>query len=209
MRCTALLTLLLATNLTAQQNQPTPATPPYPPSVYRMNGVGKALDLTPDQFNRLDKMTTDSQARFAQEFQKLGTLPINERLQATRALQQRYQADWNKAARDVFNENQFNRYQQLRYQQGGFETLNDPEVQKRLNLSNQQMRDLIDATAWARMQQAELLRLNPTERDRVNRAYTDYQRELQTRFQRFLTPEQMRTWREMTGEPFQFQPNFR
>jgi hypothetical protein len=28
------------------------------------------------------------------------------------------------------------------------------------------------------------------------------------RFTKFLTPEQLKTWREMTGDPYTFQPAF-
>jgi hypothetical protein len=43
-----------------------------------------------------------------------------------------------------------------------------------------------------------------TDRDAANKAYSTYLQERQTRLNRFLTPEQQRTWREMTGDPFEF-----
>jgi hypothetical protein len=201
----ALAVVLTATATAQQPAQPLPPVP-YPVPLYRMDDVGKAITLTPQQVNRLNQVTDQAQARFREGYEKLGTLPPAERTMRMWDLERQYVTDWNKAARDVFNENQFNRYQQLRYQHGGFATLTDPEVQKRLQLTDAQRQALNESVEWSQKQMADITRLGALERERATKMYRDYQTQYNERFKRYLTPEQQRLWGEMTGEPFQFQP---
>ena len=54
---------------------------------------------------------------------ELGTLKDADRFTRTLELTRRYYTDWNKGARDVFDDTQRARYQQYNYQYGGFDTL--------------------------------------------------------------------------------------
>jgi len=186
----------------ARQVQPSP----YPQSLYRMNDVAKSLNLTDEQAKRLNALTDKVQGTYANQYEKLGTVPEADRFARSQELNRRYQNDWMAGAREVFKENQLNRYQQLQYQYGGFGTLTDPEVQKRLALNEEQRKALGESVQWSTQQMNDIYRQGGSDRERAAQLYGDYQKQYQARFGKYLTPEQQKTWREMTGDPYRFQP---
>jgi hypothetical protein len=199
--------LALATSISAQPPQPaTP--PPYPPALYQMTDVSKALNLTQDQITNLNKLTEQTQARYRDDYAKLANLKEADRFARMQELNRQYYADWSKGTRDIFNDTQRGRYQQLGYQYGGFNTLYDPDVQKRLNLTADQVRDLRAQWDWSDQQLRDINRIGATDAKKGTQMYSDYWKARQERFDKFLTAEQQKAWREMIGDPYTFQPTF-
>jgi hypothetical protein len=173
-----------------------------------MNDVGKSLTLTPDQINRLNTLTDQIQAQYRQNYAGLSSLNEQQRLARQQELNREYYNAWNKGANDIFNDAQRTRYQQLNYQYGGFNSLDDPDVRKRLNLTPNQMDTLRDNAVWSNQQLQNINRLGATDAAKATQMYRDYWTQRQERLNKFLTPEQQRTWAQMTGEPYTFQPIF-
>jgi hypothetical protein len=84
----------------------------------------------------------------------------------------------------------------------------DPEVTKRLNLTDAQVHDLRDSITWRDRQIADIDRAARTDREKAREAYRAYWKEQQERYNKFLTAEQMKIWQQITGEPYEFQPTF-
>jgi hypothetical protein len=173
-----------------------------------MTDVSKALNLTQDQITNLNKLTEQTRARYRDDYAKLAGLKEAERFNRMQELNRQYYADWNKSARDVFNDTQRGRYQQLDYQYGGFNTLYDPDVQKRLNLTADQVRDLRAQWDWSDQQLRDINRVGTTDAKKGAQMYSDYWNARQQRLDKFLTAEQQKAWREMIGDPYTFQPTF-
>lgn len=204
-------TLLLNLLLSAQNTQRVPATPaagPYPTSLYRMNDVSKSLNLTPDQVTRLNTLTDQTQAAHRANYTQLGTLGEAERFARQQELNQQYTTAWNKGAGDVLTDAQRTRYQQLNYQHGGFNSLYDPAAQKQLNLTPAQVRDLRTNADWSNQQLQDINRLGATDAAKGKQMYSDYWTQRQDRLNKFLTPDQQKTWATMSGDPYAFQPTF-
>jgi hypothetical protein len=180
----------------------------YPTPLYRMNDVSKSLNLTQDQINSLNKLTDQTQAQYRDSYSKLNTLNGADRAARAQELNQQYYGEWNRGAQNVLNENQRLRYQQLNYQYGGFNALTEPDVQKRLNLTPAQVKDLRANGDWSNEQLQAINRLEATNPTKAAQMYSDYWKQRQERFDKYLTPEQQKAWRDMTGEPYAFQPNF-
>jgi len=106
------------------------------------------------------------------------------------------------------NDQQMSRYRQLDLQNRGFNAFMDSDVQKRLNLTPEQMRGIRDATEWSQQQMQDINRAGARDRDEGSRMYQTYQREFQQRLNKILNQDQQKTWRGMTGEPYQFRPSF-
>ena len=174
--------------------------------LYRMNGVGKSLNLTQDQINGLNKLTDQTQAQYRDSYSKLNTLNGADRAARAQELNQQYYGEWNQGCQNILNDNQRLRYQQLNYQYGGFNALTDPDVQKRLNLTPAQVKDF----AEQRLEQRAVARDQPPGSDQSDQGRANvqhYWKQRQERFDKFLTPEQQKAWRNMTGEPYTFQSN--
>jgi len=203
---------LALTGSALAQAQPPARTPAqtnlYPPALYQMNDVGKTLNLSRDQIDALNKVTGQVQDQYREDYGKLGTLNEADRAARLQELNRKYYGDWNKGARDIFNDTQRTRYQQFNYQYGGFNSLYDPDVQKRLNLTEAQLRDLREQSDWSNRQWQEINTMGTTDPTRATRMYNDYWKAREERFNKYLTPEQQKTWREMIGDPYTFQPTF-
>jgi hypothetical protein len=149
-------------------------------------------------------LTEQTQAQYRNNYNKLNA---SERAARAQELNQQYFSDWNKGAENILNQNQRLRYQQLNYQYGGFNALSDPGVQKRLNLTAAQMRELRANSDWSNEQIQEINRMEAANPTKASQMYSNYWKQRQERFDKFLTPEQQKEWRDMTGEPYAFQPN--
>jgi hypothetical protein len=181
---------------------------PYPPALYRMNDVSKSLNLTADQLAKLNKLTDATQTQYRDDYAKLGALNDTERFARMQELNRQYYDAWNKAARDVFNDTQRARYQQLNYQYGGFNTLYDPNVQKQLTLTAEQQKNLRAQWDWSDQQLRDINRVGATDATKGAQMYRDYWTARQERLNKFLTAEQQKAWNTMIGDPYTFQPSF-
>jgi len=191
--------------------QPPAGSPPvtsYPVQLYRLPDVTKTLTLTPEQINRLNTVTDQVQTRYRTDYVGLGSLPEAQRAARQQELNRQYYGDWNKASRDVFNDTQRARYQQLAYQYGGFNAMYEPDVQTRLGLTPAQTKALADQVTWSDRQLQEINRIGATDPTKGAEAYRAYWDQRQQRLNTFLTPQQQQAWRELTGDPYAFQPVF-
>jgi len=196
--------LALAAQQQAQPQQTQPS--PFPAPLYQRTDVTQSLNLNQQQVDRLNQVTQQTQARYRDRINELGNLQPAERAARMQELNRQYATDWSRGANDVFNENQRTRYQQLNWQYGGFTTLSDPDIQRRLNLTDTQRAALQGNVDWSATRMRDIDRQMASDANLGRQQYRDYQREYETRFNRLLTPEQQRSWRELTGEPFSFQP---
>jgi len=178
----------------------------YPVQIYRMDNVSQALNLTPDQINRLNQISQQLQTRYQNDVNRLSTLSSQDRQLRIAELQQRFGADFIGDARIIFNDQQFNRYRQIEMQFNNFGSLMTPDVRRRLNLTDDQVRRLQAEEAWSRGQLTSMERAGVTDRDAAGRAWTNYWTQVNDRTGQILTPEQVRTWRGLVGDPFTFQP---
>jgi hypothetical protein len=211
------LAVLTASHSPAQQ--PPPAQPPaqpkasptpgyYPTPLYNMNDVAKTININDKQMSQLNEVNQGVQGRFRADYEKLATLPDKERFARTQELNRLYNTESMKGMGNVLSPEQLARYEQLQLQYNGFNSLADPGVQKRLNLSEQQLKQLGNSVDWSNQQMQEINQLATTDPDKAMQQYRDYQKTNQSRFKQYLTADQQRLWTSLTGDPYQFQPAF-
>jgi hypothetical protein len=207
---------LIVAETSAQTGVPakTPATsknPPAlapPPPIYRVDGVPRVLTLRERQLEQLNAITERLQSQYQSQYERLASAPERERQARQMQLDREYTAAWLKGATDILDAQQLSRYQQLQLQYGGFATFNDPAVQKQLNLTEAQLKQLSDAMLWSNEQTQNIMRQAQTDATRARDAYSEFLRTRQQRLNDILTTEQRRSWSEMTGEAFPFPPPF-
>lgn len=173
-----------------------------------MDDVSRALTINGRQLEQLNTMTQRLQERYQTQYDR--ALSLSERARRDRLMQlnREYTNAWLNDARKVLDEKQLARYQQLQLQYGGFSTFNDPAIQKQLNLTDAQLRDLGDALTWSNQRTQEIVTRAQTDRVLAREWYREYAKEYQDRLRKVLTAEQQRQWSELTGEPFPFPPPF-
>jgi len=89
-------------------------------------------------------------------------------------------------------------------QLGGFNSFFDLDVQRSMNLTEVQRAELHKNSDWSERQLREINRVrvnNPARADDLER---DYLQSYNERLNKSLTPEQLRVWRNVTGQRFEF-----
>jgi len=97
-----------------------------------------------------------------------------------------------------------NRYNQLNLQYQGYAAFNDPQVQTRLKLTDEQRQNFNRYyTDWNKQMNTYATEY-ARDRDGVSRQFGDQWKQSRARINETLTPDQRRTWNEMIGEPHDF-----
>jgi hypothetical protein len=175
-----------------------------PPAIHQMNEVSRSLTLNDDQMIRLNELLGNLQGSYREYYTAAGKLPDAERASRLDELNRKYTDEWMRGAKTVLNESQMTRYRQLHWQYSGFNSFSDPDMQKRLNLTDEQRKTLRDNRTWSDQQIREINRVGASDPERADKLHRDYQKAYQAKIDKFLTPEQLRTWRNVTGEHFEF-----
>jgi hypothetical protein len=187
----------------------TPATTAaMPPPLFRMDDVSRALTLNDRQLTQLNTMTQRLQQQYQAQYDRISSLPVNQQSNRLMELNREYANTWLGGAKDFMNPNQLSRYQQLQIQYGGFSSFNDPAIQKGLNLTDAQLKQLNDALTWSNTQTQDIMKLAQTDPARARAAYVDFNSAYQQHLVDILTAAQQRQWSQMTGDPFPFPPPF-
>ena len=217
MRCRAryLLAPSLALVLTGPalaQRPPSPDSSPAAPTqspfaapLYRTPEVTRSLNMTPAQINQLNAAIDRLQSRYRTDAQRLGSLSSDVRAQRTSQLQRSYNDDLLKATGGVLDRRQMNRYRQLELQSRGFDAFLDPTVQRQLNLTADQQRQL-RTLATQTNRQLQALRPLTGEADQTQRQRAEIRARALGGVNDLLTPQQRQAWTGMIGQRFNFPP---
>ena len=108
----------------------------------------------------------------------------------------------------MFTADQLARYQQLQFQFGGFNSLNDPVAQKALSLTDAQVAQLKQDVAWAAQQQAAIQQAARTNQARALELSNAFTTASEQRLNKLLTPAQQQTFAQLAGNRIAFPPIF-
>jgi Spy/CpxP family protein refolding chaperone len=164
-----------------------------PGGMLQNEGVQKELKLTDEQKTKLreamEKVREDNKDILAKGFQDM-----------TREDREKLAKDTNAAISKVLDEKQMKRFKQIGWQVGGANALNEPEVQKTLKLNDEQKKKLQDIIADSNKKMREAFQ-GGGGFEKIQ----EIRKETQEKANGVLTDEQKKSWKEMLGEPFEFQ----
>ena len=174
--------------------------------LYRMPDVRRSLNITDQQVNRLNDAYRRAETGYNTEVGRLGDLSDRDRAARIIDLRRSMDTTFLRSAGDILNQNQMTRYHQLEVQRQGVNALSDPDVRRRLILTEDQSRRLADLARRYDRETREILRSQ--DRDAATRRYNDYVRDTRERVSAILNASQRRIWEQMTGQPYNFSPPF-
>jgi hypothetical protein len=178
----------------------------FPTPLFQQPNVGQTLNLNRDQMGRLTDLNQRLQTRFQDEFNRAAGATGRDRDTNLQNLQGRFNTEFMQGARGVFNEQQMTRFQQLQLQSQGPSALMNPDVARRLNLSDEQRARLRELDTQFRRQMNEFSGPDASRREGFRNRWETFQRDSNSRLNSLLDENQRRTWSEMTGERFNFGP---
>jgi len=168
--------------------------------------IRQQLQLNDDQFNKLNQGYTQSWSRYNQGINSLDKdLAEAQRMQRQQELNRGFYTDYSRSLDDVFSEKSARqRYNQMEWQYRGYGAFNDPMLQQRLKLNDDQRQ------AFNKYDREWNQQLNTWQRefgdDRTGTAkgFRDARKELQDRINSTLNDEQRTVWTDVIGKPYEF-----
>jgi hypothetical protein len=109
----------------------------------------------------------------------------------------------HKLMADVLKPEQIKRLREIQRQQEGVNAFADPETQKALNLNDKQKDELKAIVENLHKQQREIFQNAGDNRQEAFKKMQELRKEKLDSVLKVLTDEQRKTWKELTGEPFQ------
>ena len=174
----------------------------------RIAEVQKELKMTPEQVGKID--AKQQEVRQAMQELRQGGNQQQASDEDRAKMMTKMQEIQTKAVKDILDEKQMKRFNQLQLQQGGPLSLARKEVATELKLTEEQQTkirkiqtDLNDERRSA-MQGVDFQNMTDEERTKMMTKMQDMQKAAGGKVEAILTDEQKKQWKEMTGEPFKF-----
>jgi hypothetical protein len=161
--------------------------------VLRRQEVRKELELLDDQVQKLEKLAESRRENMKQMFSGIENVPREERFQKMRELFQKAQQETEREIGRILLPHQMKRLKQLSLQlrlRGGTAAVLNDRAQE-LGLTAEQKEKL-------REKSAEL-------EEQVQKKYLELRKQKQVELLKTLTPAQQAKWKDLVGEPFEFQ----
>jgi hypothetical protein len=135
-------------------------------------------------------------------------LAPEERMQKAQAIMRELTTSAEGEVKEILKPEQFTRYQEIKLQSQGLDALNDPEVAKKLELTDEQREKLATLQTETREKTMEIMQAARDSGD-MQGAFAKMQdaRDVaMTDAKALLTDSQKETWSKMTGKPFKMEP---
>jgi hypothetical protein len=161
--------------------------------------VQRALQITIEQLVPLGHANRRLREQVKENLHDLDRLSGAEWALHMDELRRKYNSDVMRAAAGVLDERQMARYRQLSLQAEGLEVFSDPDVAKRLNLTQAQRERLRTLKEETDRRLEELARNAGRNRAEAERDAAELRRDRMEQAKRALTAEQRRVFSEMTG----------
>jgi len=171
--------------------------------------VQKELKLDDKQVDKAKDLAEKTREESREKFQGLQDLSQEERRAKMQEINREINATTLKAAGEFLKPEQVARLKQISLQVRGVQAFNDPEVQKKLNLTDSQKGEIQAIAQESREGTRGLFGQDqsPEEREAAMKKIAEIRKQALTKVEAKLNDEQQKTWKELIGSPFEFRPD--
>jgi Spy/CpxP family protein refolding chaperone len=171
-------------------------------------GVQQELKLDSQQVEKATKLAEEMGAKRREQFQSLQSLGEEERRAKMQEMTKTFAEENRKVLKELLKPEQYQRYEQIGLQQRGVTAFDDPDVQKKLNLTDDQKSKLKDMGESYRNDMREIFQSSQGNFQEAGAKVSALRKERMEKAAAVLTDDQRKAWKEMTGEPFEvkFEP---
>jgi hypothetical protein len=163
--------------------------------------VAREIKLTGNQEMVARRALFEPLGKFTQELNKLRGLKLEEFQARSREARLVYNEEEREVVGKVLKPEQFKRIKQIQVQGAGLDAFLQPVVQKELTLTTEQ-KEKVKAAAKEFRQASDEIQ-NGNNATSARKKLAALRDETMKKLVALLTEEQQKTWKEMTGEPFQ------
>jgi len=168
--------------------------------------VQKELKATDEQAEKLNAFARETMEKQRGEFQKFADLSQEERREKMRETARTRAVELHQGMSKILKPEQVKRFEEIQLQQSGVAAFMMPRVEERLKLADDQKSKLREISEEAMRGAFQGGGQGDPEEARKKRAET--RKQSTEKALAVLTADQKKTWKEMTGEPFEviFEP---
>lgn len=163
--------------------------------------VQKELKFTDEQSGKVRDTVMELGGKYRDQFMALRDLPESERPAKVRELSKALTDDVKKAL--SLSDEQAKRYDQIVLQQRGLQAFIDPDFQTKLRFTDEQKQKASELSTEARQKSEDIRKDAGDNREELMRKFIELRKEYADKAIALLSDDQKKTWRELTGEPFE------
>jgi Spy/CpxP family protein refolding chaperone len=160
--------------------------------------VQKELKVSDEQAEKLNTLATETMAKNRERLQGLQGEERQSKMREARA-------ELDKSLDGLLKPEQVKRFKQIEIQVGGFMAFNQPRVQEALKLTDDQKEKVraIGEEIQGAMPSREDFQ---SDRETAMKKMAEVQKGAKEKATALLTEDQKASWKELTGEPFDYKP---
>lgn len=173
-------------------------------------GVQKELKLSEEQVTKIRESGQEVFQKYQDDFQKIRELPQEEQGEKRAELMKKIAEDNKKALAEIMKPEQVKRFREIEIQQGGVTmALTDTDLAGKLKLTDAQktglkeIQDDLQRETRALFQGAGGGGFDAQAFQENQKKMQAMRKESQTKAASLLSDDQKKTWKEITGEPFE------
>jgi len=165
--------------------------------------VQKELKLDDQQTQKAKDLAEKLGEEAREKFQGLQDLSQEERREKMQTITRELNESTLKAAGEFLKPDQIARLKQISYQQRGASAFSDPEVQKKLNLTDSQKTDIQSIVQESQAEMRTIFQENQGDREAIMKKMGELRKQTLAKAEAKLNDEQQKTWKELVGSPFE------
>jgi len=162
------------------------------------------LNLTPEQFNQLNKTYGQTWNNYNMGLKGLDKLSDQQRAARMQELSNGFNKGLFDPAGKILNAQQMQRFNQLHLQAQGYAAFNNPQIQQQLNLTVDQQAKLRQFGDQYNQNLNDIYKSAATDPQGARQRYEAFQRQNQVQLDAIFNPQQLQMWRSISGDPFMF-----
>jgi len=192
------------------------------PGFLLMNSsVQKELKLSDDQIKKITDANQSIRDKHRDDFEAVRKLEGDEQREKREALGKTMREETDKAVGEILKPDQSKRLKEIQLQQEGARAFNEADVQKALNLTDDQKEKIKTINDDASKEMRDLFPPrgrrggggggappDPSAFQERMKKMADMRKETLDKVTSVLTDDQKKTWKEMTGTPFEMKFDF-
>jgi len=166
-------------------------------------GVQQELKATDAQKEKLEALAQELGQKQREEFGKLQDLSQDERREKMAELSRSINVEMRRSLNDVLKADQLKRFEQIQLQQAGMAAFATPRVETELKLTADQKSQIRQLEEEQRQAMGEAFRGGQSDRAAAMQKLTQLRKQGMEKVQALLTEDQKKSWKDLTGEPFE------
>jgi len=166
----------------------------------RNKGVQQELKLNDEQTEKVTKLAEEIGTKTREKSEGLSK---DERREKMPEIMRAANEEARKAAKEILKPEQLARFEQIELQQRGLTAFADPKVQDKLSLTADQKTKIREIGTSNREQMTEIFQNAGNDRAAAMEKMTALRKESLEKALGVLTDDQKKSWKDLTGEPFE------